>query len=224
MNSMDASYFNTYVLIFLNFALVMYTAFLWIESRKTRIQNSIPQISLIFYPINGIYIGMKILNSGKSDAVGVKIKCLNSNEYIDKNKKYTYSEHLSKIYSYVPVNQEYSYTVGYYQRVKNEMFSFEISFSDISKKHKIKQVFSIDMKQLEGSLIEKANEKIIANSIKEINESLSKIITNGTDRGLRVYTFSPEYCEIKSLTQELDMIRWQLDEMNAERRKQHNKD
>lgn len=204
---MDASYLNTYALIFLNSALVIYTAFLWIESRKTRIQNSIPQISLIFYPITEIYIGMKILNSGKSDAVDVKITCLNSNEYIGKNNKYTYSGHLSKIYSYVPVNQEYSYTVGYYQIVKNEIFSFEISFSDISKKHKIKQIFSIDMKQLEGSLIEKANGKIIANSIKEINES-----------------FPPEYCEIKSLTQELDMIRWQLDEMNAEKRKQHNKD
>lgn len=221
---MNVSYLNTYALIFLNFALVVYTAFLWIESRKTRIQNSIPQISLIFYPITGRYIGMRILNNGKSDAVDVKITCLNSNEYISKNKKYTYSEHLSKIYSYVPVNQEYSYTVGYYQVVKKELFSFEISFSDISKKHKIKQIFSIDMNQLKGSLIEKANEKIIANSIKGINESLSKIITNGIDTGLRVYTFPPEYCEIKSLTQELDMIRWQLDEMNAERRKQHNKD
>ena len=78
---MDASTLNSYVLTFLTFALVIYTALLWFEAKMTRIKNSTPQISLIFYPITGVYIGMKILNSGKSDAVNVSINCLNNTIY-----------------------------------------------------------------------------------------------------------------------------------------------
>lgn len=210
---MDVSNINSFALSFLTLALAVYTALLWSEAKKTRIQNLIPQISLSFYPWNGTCLGLMIINTGNVDAVDVKIECLNIGSYKDKNREYKYAEKLSKEYSYLPVNQVYKYFIGYYTSIENECFRFKISACDMSTKYKIEQTVSVCMDQLQGILIDRDHNKQIAESLKSIDDKLSAVIVSGGNGAIRCHTYSQQYREDKTISQKIDDTQWILNDI-----------
>lgn len=210
---MDISNVNSFALSFLTLALVVYTALLWYEAKKTRIQNLTPQISLSFYPWNGRCMGLMVANTGKTDAVNVKIECLNTGGYEDKKKKYKYVDKLSKEYSYFPVNQVYKYFIGDYSVLENECFRFKISAYDISTKHKIEYIVSVHMDHLHDILIDKDYEKQVADSLKSINDKLASILVADGNDAIRCYTYSQQYREDKTISQKIDDTQWILQDI-----------
>lgn len=208
---MDISSINSFALSFLTLALVIYTALLWYEAKKTRIQNLTPQISLSFYPMTGPYMGLMIVNTGKIDAVNVKIECLNTGEYEDRNKQYKYADKLSKEYSYFPVNQVYKYSIGYYSVIENEKFLFKVSAYDISTKHKIEYNASVHMDHLRDTLIGREYEKQIADSLTAISKKLDAITTFGGNSAIRCHTYPQQYREDESISQKICNLQWAME-------------
>lgn len=204
---------NAIVLSFLTMVLATYTALLWMEAKKTRIQNLTPQISLTFFPFAGSVIGMMIVNTGKSDAVCVNIECVNDEIYDFKNKNFKYAEKLTKQYSYFPVNQQYKYIIGEYECLKNEYFQFVISFKDISLKYKFEYKISFDMSQMKNSLIGTKHEERIADSLDKISKKIDGIVTSDGSNAIRCYTYPQQYREDRSFSQKIDDIQELLIEL-----------
>jgi len=205
--------FSDIALVFLTAALAWFTYLLWRETEKTRLQNITPQISVIFYPITSVFMGLKIENTGRIDAKNIVIKCLNNNKYKSKEKEFLYSEKLSKEFSYMPVGQSYSFSVGYYETIKNEKFEFDISFSNISQNKNVRYTVCFDMQQLEHSLVDKSEVDKISKSLANIGSLLSSIIKTGTTKGIRVYTLPPEAVEKENLKAEIDYLRFELESL-----------
>lgn len=221
---MDVSNINSFAISFLTLALAVYTALLWSEAKKTRIQNLIPQISLSFYPWNGTCLGLMIINTGKVDAVDVKIECVNTGTYKDRNREYKYSDKLSKEYSYFPVNQVYKYVIGYYTVIEKECFIFNISACDISTKHKMEHTVSVCMDQLGGILCDTDNDKRIADSLKSIDDKLLSVVTSGGNGAIRCHTYSQQYREDKTISQKIDDTQWILNDIEKAVKELKNKD
>ena len=129
---------NDITLTVLTFVLAFFTGLLWFETKRTRLRNITPQISVSFYPETSLVMGLKIENTSQVDAKEVIITCLNKNKYSDKEgREFFYSEKLSKRISYLPAGQKYLFIVGYFKVMKNEIFEFSIFHSDMSgeKRH-----------------------------------------------------------------------------------------
>lgn len=148
--------------VLLTAALAWFTWLLYKETEKTRIQNATPQISVYFFPIMGDSLGIKIKNTGHIDAKNINIKCLNNNRYILGNDSFIYAEKLSKFFSYIPPQQGFSFFVGMYEILKNEILKFEISFTNMTNEIKIYYYIEMDMDLLRGIFFEVAPEERIA--------------------------------------------------------------
>lgn len=181
--------------IILTCALIYYTKKLWDESFKTRIQNIIPQISVIFYVEHGQIVYMKIMNTGKNDARDVKISCLTDCSYQPLvNKNGNLKNDLSKTYSYLPVKQSYDYLIGMYTSLPKQKINFELSFSDVSCEHLTKYPISIDLGDFEGTCTkedykgkEVQNLKDISMRLDEIKKILDKITCYNAIDSLHVH-------------------------------------
>lgn len=206
---MDPSTANQVALTFFTFVLALFTYFLWKETKKTRLQNVTPQISVYFYPISSTIIGMKIENTSQVDARDIYVKCLNNQFYTDKkNRQFIYSEKLSKKFSYIPPRQSYSFFIGYYHVMKKEIFEFDISFSNMYKDDIVSYRISVDMSQLERSLYERDVKENIAENIEKLYRVISSITEyDNNKRGLRVYPYSVAERKIKKLEEAVDFYR-----------------
>lgn len=197
---------NAIILSFFTAGLFYYTKQLYQEAEKTRIQNITPQVSLVFFPIGADHLGLKVSNTGKSDAIDLNIQCLNDGIYNDERKSCKYNKMLSKQYNYLPVNQEYKYIIGRYSLLKQECLIFNISFSDMSRQHRFEHKIVIPIIQMENSLIATKYEENVARSLKNISKKLNDITTFGGNSAIRCHTYSQEYREDKSLLQKIDDI------------------
>lgn len=192
---------NSITLTILTFVLAFFTGLLWLETKRTRLKNITPQISVSFYPQTAMVMGLKIENTSQVDAKEVIITCLNKNRYSDNQRReFFYSEKLSKRISYLPAGQKYLFIVGYYKVMENEIFEFDISHSDMSGEKKTQFRIEIHMEQLNQILVEASSEKEIAKSIKELSKNITSLMEGGiSERGLRVYPYSVEERKIKQL-------------------------
>ena len=164
-------------LAFLTLILAIFTGCLWWESKRTRVQNVTPQISVYFYPMGPIDIALRIENTSRIDARDVVIRCLNTNMYNNYNgKKFEYSKELSKKFSYLACGQQYSFIVGKIHFMKNEIFEFDVSFKNMLYDEIINRKIYIDMSRLEGAIFEKSPEDRIANSLDSIEKNIKLII------------------------------------------------
>lgn len=156
-------------LAFLTLILAFFTGCLWLESKRTRLQNVTPQISVYFYPLSTLDIALRIENTSKIDARDVSIRCLNTNIYDNhKGIKFKYSKELSKKFSYLACGQQYSFTIGKFLFMKNEIFEFDVSFRNMFYKQVINRKIYIDMARIEGTIFEKSPEERTANSLESI--------------------------------------------------------
>lgn len=162
------------ILAFCTFALARYTLSLRKETEKTRIQNATPQISVYFYPITTVFLGMKIENTGHVDAKDINLVCLNSNTYKDENRNFVYAEKLSKKLSCLAPGQLYSFSVGYYAILEKEVFDFDISFTNMNGEIKVSHHFSMDMDLLHGMLVEKEAEEKLVTTVKNFHKDFVK--------------------------------------------------
>lgn len=213
---MDTSTANQIALTFFTFVLALFTYLLWKETKKTRLQNVTPQISVYFYPISSTIIGMKIENTSQVDARDIYVKCLNNQIYTDKkNRQFIYSEKLSKKFSYIPPRQSYSFFIGYYHVMKKEIFEFDISFSNIHKNN-VSYGISIDISQLERSLYERDVKENIAENIEKLYRAISSITEyDNNKRGLRVHPYSVAERKIKKLEEAVDFYRERSEENSS---------
>lgn len=200
---------NSITLTILTFVLAFFTGLLWLETKRTRLKNITPQISVSFYPQTAMVMGLKIENTSQVDAKEVIITCLNKNRYSDnQGREFFYSEKLSKRISYLPAGQKYLFIVGYYKVMENEIFEFDISHSDMSGEKKTQFRIEINMEQLNQILVEASSEKEIAKNIKELSKNIMSLMEGGfSERGLRVYPYSVEERKIKQLEEAVDFYR-----------------
>lgn len=150
------------VLASFTIVLAVFTFLLYKEAERTRIQNSTPQISIIFYLIRNAIFAMKIKNTNGIDAKNVNITCLNTNEHEDGPNTYIYSEKLSRKFDYLAANQEYSFMIGRYEVIQKEIFKFRISFTDMKEKVNITNYVNIDMNELDRIVVDSDPQKEIA--------------------------------------------------------------
>lgn len=164
---------DNWVLVFVTAILTFFTWMLYKESEKTRRQNMTPQVSIIFtlFPDSHI-VYMKISNTGHVDAKNVKIICKNDNYYDYNGKKYKYSEWLSRNFSYLPVEQYFSFLVGYYNVLNSELFEFDLTFQDVSGEINIYYPIRIKIPEMDESLIPHDEVKNINGEIKNIGNTL----------------------------------------------------
>ena len=200
---------NSITLTILTFVLAFFTGLLWLETKRTRLKNITPQISVSFYPQTAMVMGLKIENTSQVDAKEVITTCLNKNRYSDsQGREFFYSEKLSKRISYLPAGQKYLFIVGYYKVMENEIFEFDISHSDMSGEKKTQFRIEINMEQLNQILVEASSEKEIAKNIKELSKNIMSLMEGGfSERGLRVYPYSVEERKIKQLEEAVDFYR-----------------
>lgn len=78
---------NDMALTILTFVLALFTGLLWLETKRTRLKNITPQISVSFYPETSLVMGLKIENTSQVDAKEVTITCLNKNKYSDDDRR-----------------------------------------------------------------------------------------------------------------------------------------
>lgn len=204
------------VLAFLTLILAIFTGCLWWESKRSRLQNVTPQISVYFYPLSTLDIALRIENTSRTDARNVIIDCLNENTYNDgKGRKFDYSKELSKEFSYLACGQQYSFIIGKYNFMKNEIFEFDISFRNMLYKEQINRKIYIDMSRLEGTLFEKSPEERAATSLESLDKQVKSIIgINGTGHGLRIYSHLGTELRIKELEKIVAFYRNWRDEIN----------
>lgn len=211
---------NDIVIALLTLVLAIFTACLWWESRKSRIQNVTPQISVYFYPITASTIGLRVENSSQLDARDVKIQCKNNHIYNDgKGNTFSYKEALSKDISYIASGQYYLFMVGNYNIMRREYFNFKVSFRNMIDKDYIVRHISIHMNQLKRTLFEPRPEEKIAIYLKNIQKEISSLIEKDSIyKGLRVYPHSVEERKIRNLELDVAMYR-NLNEMNKDKSK-----
>lgn len=198
------------VLAFFTAVLAIFTWLLYKETKRTRKQNATPQISVYFYPITNIFLGIKIENTGHVDAKDINLVCLNSNIYKDKNHNFVYAEKLSKKLSCLSPGQLYSFSVGYYAILEKEVFDFDISFTSMNGEIKVSHHFSMDMDLLHGMLVEKEAEEKLVVAVENFGKNFSRIIESDNGRkGIRAYSYSVEDRQIEKRKQEQDFYRWQ---------------
>lgn len=208
---------NDITLTILTCVLAFFTGLLWLETKRTRLKNITPQISVSFYPETSLVMGLKIENTSQVDAKEVTITCLNKNKYSDDDgREFFYSEKLSKRISYLPAGQKYLFRLGYYKVMENEIFGFSVSHRDMSGEKKTQYHIEIDMKQLDQILVEACSQKEIARNIKELSKNIASIIDGGIlERGLRVYPYSVEERKIKKLEEAVDFYRERSEENSS---------
>lgn len=211
---------NSLVLTGLTFFLVKFTRHLWIETKRLRLKETTPQISVYFYPVTGLFLGLCVENTSDIDARNVTITCLNKNMYNNKKgRKFYYNEKLSKNISYIPARQKYSFMVGYFTVMKSEVFEFDITFFNMQDDTPLHRKIFIDVSMLGGIVYEPRPEEKIASSIGKIQKSLDLVIEkDGINRGVRVYPYSVTERRLRNLELD-DLARRRLEEYKNERSK-----
>lgn len=204
------------VLAFLTLILAIFTGCLWWESKRTRQQNVTPQISVYFYPLSTMDIALRIENTSRTDARDVNIECLTKNTYDDgKGRKFDYSEELSKEFSYLACGQQYSFIIGKYNFMKDEIFEFDVSFKNLLSNSIINRKISIDISRLEGIMFESPAGERIAKSLENLDAQVKSTIGNAVPgHGLRVYSYSGTELRIKKLEEDVAFYRNWRDEIN----------
>lgn len=189
---------NSLVLTGLTFFLVKFTRLLWIETKRLRLRDTTPQISIYFYPESPIVIGFRVENTSDVDARNVDVVCMNNNLYEDDDgRKFKYSEQLSRYISYFPARQNYSFLLGYYSEMKNEIFEFNISFESVLDNEKIHRKIFVNMSLLEGMAYEKNPQIKIATTLENIQQGFASVIEKDVFSGVRVYPHSEAERQIK---------------------------
>ena len=172
------------VLALFTIILAFFTWLLYQESRKTRIQNSTPQISIIFYFMSHGVLAMKIKNTSGIDAKNIDITCLNTNKHEDGAYTYPYSKKLTRKFDYLAASQEYSFMIGRYDVLQKESLSFKISFTDMKETGIITHYAKIDMTELDRIVPDCDPQKEIAAHLRTICNQfeIKKMIEDYTKR------------------------------------------
>lgn len=195
---------SDWALVIATFGLAWLTWCLYSETRKSRVQNITPQLSLLIYFDDHQVAYLKLINSGKNDAKNVNLVCTTDYVYDEFPRYYNYKSALSRKFDYISVNQSYDFLLGRYQSIKDIKLYFNISFFDIKNENESNYPVKIDLSEFEGTWqnLDDKNEKMCLQNISENIRDIKQIFENvSSNHGM--FGFNVSILKKNQLRQEL---------------------